>query len=54
MIKSVIGNGGHSSEIMTQIGIKLVRFVDNQYMDNNTLTYPDLSKFDVYAKANRE
>ena len=54
MIKALIGNGGHAREVTAQMGIKLVRFVDNQYMDNNTLTYPDLSKFDVYAKANRE
>jgi hypothetical protein len=54
MIKSVIGNGGHSSEVMAQMGTKIVRFVDNQYINNNTLTYTDLSKFDVYTKANRE
>lgn len=43
MIKALIGNGGHAREVMAQMGIKLVRFVDNQYIDNATLP---LSQFD--------
>ena len=37
MIKALIGNGGHAREVMAQMGIKLFRFVDDQYMDNDTL-----------------
>ena len=44
MIKALIGNGGHAREVMAQMGTKLVRFVDDQYMDNDTLP---LSKLDI-------
>ena len=44
MIKALIGNGGHAREVMAQMGPKLVRFVDDQYMDNDTLP---LSKLDI-------
>ena len=37
MIKALIGNGGHAREVMAQMGIKLFRFVDDLYMDNDTL-----------------
>jgi hypothetical protein len=50
MIKSVIGNGGHSSEVMDQMGIKLVRFVNNQYIN-----IPRLVKVRrTHTKTNRE
>jgi len=44
MIKVLIGNGGHAREVMAQMGIKLIRFVDDQYMSNDTLP---LSKLDI-------
>ena len=44
MIKALIGNGGHAREVMAQMGIKLIRFVDDQYMSNDTLP---LSKLDI-------
>ena len=43
MKKVLIGNGGHSREVMAQMGIKLDRFVDDQYVDEHTLP---LSQFD--------
>jgi sugar O-acyltransferase (sialic acid O-acetyltransferase NeuD family) len=43
MKKVLIGNGGHAREVMSQMGINLLRFVDDQYVDNNTLP---LSQFD--------
>jgi len=49
MIKALIGNGGHAREVMAQMGIKLVRFVDDQYMDNDTLPLSelDIEKYEV-------
>ena len=49
MIKSLIGNGGHAREVMAQMGIKLVRFVDDQYIDNDTLPLSelDINKYEV-------
>ena len=49
MIKALIGNGGHAREVMAQMGIKLVRFVDDQYMDNDTLPLSelDINKYEV-------
>jgi sugar O-acyltransferase (sialic acid O-acetyltransferase NeuD family) len=44
MIKALIGNGGHAREVMGQMGINLVRFVDDQYMGSDTLP---LSKLDI-------
>jgi sugar O-acyltransferase (sialic acid O-acetyltransferase NeuD family) len=44
MIKVLIGNGGHAREVMAQMGVKLERFVDDQYVDNET---SPLSKFDT-------
>jgi sugar O-acyltransferase (sialic acid O-acetyltransferase NeuD family) len=43
MKKVLIGNGGHAKEVMAQMGINLLRFVDDQYVDNDTLP---LSQFD--------
>ena len=43
MIKVLIGNGGHAREVMAQMGVKLERFVDDQYVDHET---SPLSKFD--------
>jgi sugar O-acyltransferase (sialic acid O-acetyltransferase NeuD family) len=43
MKKVLIGNGGHAREVMAQMGIKLLRFVDDQYVDEDTLP---LSQFD--------
>lgn len=49
MRKALIGNGGHSREVMAQMGTKLVRFVDDQYMDNDTLPLSelDIEKYEV-------
>jgi sugar O-acyltransferase (sialic acid O-acetyltransferase NeuD family) len=43
MKKVLIGNGGHAREVMAQMGVKLLRFVDDQYVDNDSLP---LSQFD--------
>ena len=46
MIKVLIGNGGHAREVTAQMGYKSLskfRFVDDQYVDENTLP---LSQFD--------
>lgn len=43
MKKVLIGNGGHAKEVIAQMGVNLLRFVDDQYVDENTLP---LSKFD--------
>lgn len=43
MKKVLIGNGGHAREVMAQMGVKLDRFVDDQYVDDDTLP---LSQFD--------
>ena len=36
MKKVLIGNGGHAREVMAQMGVTLTRFVDDQYVDENT------------------
>jgi sugar O-acyltransferase (sialic acid O-acetyltransferase NeuD family) len=43
MKKVLIGNGGHAREVMAQMGFNLLRFVDDQFVDNDTLP---LSQFD--------
>ena len=43
MKKVLIGNGGHAKEVMAQMGVKLLRFVDDQYVDKDTIP---LSQFD--------
>ena len=49
MKKALVGYGGHAREVMAQMGIKLVRFVDDQYMDNDTLPLSelDIEKYEV-------
>jgi sugar O-acyltransferase (sialic acid O-acetyltransferase NeuD family) len=42
-IKALIGAGGHAREVMMQMGCKLPCFVDDKYVNDNTLP---LSKFD--------
>jgi sugar O-acyltransferase (sialic acid O-acetyltransferase NeuD family) len=43
MKKVLIGDGGHAREVMAQMGIKLDRFVDDEYVSNDT--FP-ISKLD--------
>ena len=43
MKKALIGSGGHSKEVMAQMGIKVSVFVDDQYLVPGSLP---LSKFD--------
>ena len=43
MIKALIGNGGHAREVMAQMGMRIPRFVDDDYVDEETLP---LSLFD--------
>jgi sugar O-acyltransferase (sialic acid O-acetyltransferase NeuD family) len=43
MKKVLIGNGGHAREVMAQMGVNLLRFVDDEYVDSDTLP---LSQFD--------
>ena len=43
MKKVLIGNGGHAREVMAQMGIKLDRFVDDQYVDDDTLPISKLN-----------
>lgn len=43
MKRALIGAGGHAREVMMQMGCKLPCFVDDQYVNNDTLP---LSKFD--------
>jgi sugar O-acyltransferase (sialic acid O-acetyltransferase NeuD family) len=43
MKKALIGYGGHAKEVMAQMGLKLTCFVDEKYVDENTLP---LSSFD--------
>jgi sugar O-acyltransferase (sialic acid O-acetyltransferase NeuD family) len=37
MKKVLIGNGGHAHEVMSQMGVNLLRFVDDQYVNTDTL-----------------
>lgn len=43
MKKALIGYGGHASEVMAQMGLKLTCFVDDKFVTENCLP---LSKFD--------
>jgi sugar O-acyltransferase (sialic acid O-acetyltransferase NeuD family) len=45
MEKVLIGGGGHSREVMAQMGVKLDRFVDDQYVKHSEDVLP-LSLFD--------
>jgi acetyltransferase-like isoleucine patch superfamily enzyme len=42
MKKVLIGNCGHSREVMAQMGIKLDRFVDDQYVNDETFPISEL------------
>ena len=42
MEKVLIGNGGHAREVMAQMGIKLLRFVDDEYVDKDVLPISQL------------
>ena len=42
MIKVLVGNGGHAREVMSQMGIKLKRFVDDEYVNSDTLPLSSL------------
>ncbi len=37
MKKVLIGNGGHAREVMAQMGLKLTRFVDDEFVDEDSL-----------------
>ena len=37
MKKVLIGNGGLAREVMAQMGVNLIRFVDDQYVDNDPI-----------------
>lgn len=43
MKKALIGYGGHAREVMAQMGINLPCFVDDEYLNDNTIS---ISKFD--------
>jgi len=43
MKKVLVGNGGHAREVMAQIGLKLDRFVDDQYVDDETFPISKLN-----------
>jgi sugar O-acyltransferase (sialic acid O-acetyltransferase NeuD family) len=44
MKKVLIGDGGHAREVMAQMGVKLDRYVDDEYVTNDTFS---LSKLDT-------
>jgi sugar O-acyltransferase (sialic acid O-acetyltransferase NeuD family) len=47
MKKALIGNGGHAREVQSQMGIKLFRFVSNEYWKEGDDKLLPLSKFDA-------
>jgi sugar O-acyltransferase (sialic acid O-acetyltransferase NeuD family) len=49
MIKALIGYGGHSREVMSQMGTALPCFVDDEYVTENTLPLSslDIDKYEV-------
>ncbi len=47
MIKALIGNGGHSREIQSQMEIELIRFVDDEYWIDGDAKLLPISKFNV-------
>jgi sugar O-acyltransferase (sialic acid O-acetyltransferase NeuD family) len=47
MKKSLIGFGGHAREVMSQMGMILPCFVDDKYVDENSLPISELN-FDEY------
>ena len=46
MIKCLIGNGGHAREVMSQMGLTLTRFVDDEFWKEGDDKLLPLSKFD--------
>ena len=42
MKKVLVGNGGHAREVMAQMGVKLERFVDDQYVDDESKPLSEL------------
>lgn len=42
MKKVLVGNGGHAREVMAQMGNKLERFVDDQYVNDDTQPLSEL------------
>lgn len=46
MKKALVGNGGHAREVISQMGIQLVRFVDDEYWVDGDKKLMPLSKFD--------
>ena len=47
MKKALIGFGGHAREVMSQMGMTLPCFVDDEYVDENSLPISELN-FDEY------
>jgi sugar O-acyltransferase (sialic acid O-acetyltransferase NeuD family) len=47
MKKALIGFGGHAREVMSQMGLKLPCYVDDKYVDENSLPISKLN-FDEY------
>lgn len=47
MKKALIGFGGHAREVMSQMGLKLPCYVDDKYVDENSLPLSKLN-FDEY------
>lgn len=47
MKKALIGFGGHAREVMSQMGLKLPCYVDDKYVDENSLPISELN-FDEY------
>ena len=47
MRKALIGNGGHSREVQSQMGIELFRFVSDEYWQEGDDKLLPLSKFDA-------
>ena len=46
MKKSLIGNGGHAREVMSQMGIELTRFVSDEYWKEGDSKLLPISEFD--------
>jgi len=44
--KSLIGNGGHAREVMSQMGIELTRFVSDEYWKEGDSKLLPISEFD--------
>jgi sugar O-acyltransferase (sialic acid O-acetyltransferase NeuD family) len=42
MKKVLIGNGGHAREVISQIGVNLLRFVDYRFVDSDSLPLSQL------------